>query len=64
MLYVHNDYAGAEWNLVSVTGAVMLKGIFEKGVNTIDAGAMPTGVYLLAVKTPKGWITSKVSIVR
>lgn len=64
LLYIHNDYMNAEWKLLSVTGAVMLNGSLEKGVNTLDASAMPAGVYLLAVKTLKGWITSKISILR
>lgn len=63
-LYIHNDYVNAEWKLLSVTGAETIKGNLVKGVNMIDAGAMPAGVYLLTVNTRKGWVTSKVSILR
>lgn len=64
MFQVQCNEAKSTWKLYTITGAETLTGTLEKGMNTIDAESLTTGLYVLAVKTTGGVATVKITITR
>lgn len=61
---VYCDEATNDWKIYSVTGGAVLAGTFGKGLNSVDASSLPSGLYVITVKTAGGIATEKITITR
>ena len=63
-LYVNNTEAGAEIMLFGISGQLLKQQTATSGLNTLQAGKLSAGVYVVRVQSAAGTYSSKVIVTR
>ncbi len=63
-LYVNNTQAGAEIMLFGISGQLLKQQTATAGLNTLQAGKLSAGVYVVRVQSAAGTYSSKVIVTR
>jgi hypothetical protein len=63
-LYVNNTQAGAEIMLFGISGQLLQQQTATAGLNTLQAGKLSAGVYVVRVQSAAGTYSSKVIVTR